>query len=521
MKKVRLIRICLVALLILSIFAGCGGKEGNPVNTGGSPEATETQPGNQLEESKPTLKILSFYANFDPNENPIKGEIEELTGYNLEYFMLPQETDKADEKLNITISSGSDYDILKLRPYQYYRLVKQGALQELDAFIEEYGSTMSEVIKPLSWEVAKSNGKTYAVPLSNERPNIANSIAMRKDLLDAAGIKVPTTLDEFTDALRKLKEKYPDMIPMTGPGRIDQQMYLNTFVPVIGGAFGIYNEWTDVDGKLVHYVNMPGFKEYLAYLTELYEESLIDVDWPINTLASCNEKFTSGKAVMDPYHYNDASANYTALTGNFPEAEIVYVNALEGPYGSGVRIERKINYFNCVPKSSPNAEHAIKFIDSFLKYENFEYLTLGAEGTHFKKNGSSFDPIMPIFNDERFWSYWYLMGIDEYKYPDMWLARIKKDPYQYANFEAINKNIDEVGHLDVVGFAPTIEAVANNQQTLRQMINDYSIRVLAGADSIDNYNTILEKWKQEGGDAMTNEMNAWYKDFVLANPEKP
>jgi len=244
------------------------------------------------------------------------------------------------------------------------------------------------------------------------------------------------------------------MIPMTGPGRVDQQIFLNIFVPVLAGAYGIYNEWSEVNGELVHYMNMPSFKEYIAYMTELYKDGLIDEDWPINTLAGCNEKFTSGKAVMDPYHYNDASANFVALKGNFPDAELVYINSIQGPYGEGVRIERKINYFICVPKSSPNAIHAIKFIDSFLQYENFEFLTLGKEGVHFNKNGTNFEPIMPIFNEERFWSYWYLMGIDEYKYPDMWLARIKKDENQYACFAAINENIDEVGHVDVAGFAP-------------------------------------------------------------------
>jgi len=471
----------------------------------------------QAQEQLPTLKVLSFYANFDPNKNPQKALIEEVTGYKVEYFMLPQDAEKADEKLNITVASGSEYDILKLRPYQYYRLVKQGALQDLDVYIAKSGQTMSQVIKPLSWEVAKYNGKTYAVPLSNERPNIANSIAIRKDFLDQAGLAVPTTLDEFTAVLRALKKAYPDKIPMTGPGRVDQQMFLNVFVPVIGGAFGIYNEWTDVNGTLVHYMQMPSFKNYLAYMSVLYKEGLIDIDWPINTLAGCNEKFVSGKAVMDPYHYNDATANFTALKGNFPNVELAYVNALKGPDGEGVRIERKINYFICVPKSSPNAEHAVRFMDTMLKYENFEFLTLGKEGVHFTKQGNSFEPIMPIFNEERFWSYWYLMGIDEYRYPDMWLARIKKDPYQYANFEAINRNLAQVGHLDVTGFAPTIEAVANNQQALRKMVDDFTVRVLVGTESINNFDAFVERWRKSGGDDMVNQMNAWYQNFIKTN----
>ncbi|MBI9095915.1 MAG: extracellular solute-binding protein [Sphaerochaeta sp.] len=496
-----------IMMLILLIGMGlyAQGQKNQPVDSSMSNQSTTK------------LKVLSFYANFDPNKNPQKELIEERTGYEVEYFMLPQDSEKADEKLNITVASGSDYDILKLRPYQYYRLVEQGALQELDTFLASSGSTLKSVIKPLSWEVAKYKDKTYAIPLSNERPNIANSLAIRKDLLDKAGIPIPKTLEEFTETLRAIKKQYPDLIPMTGPGRIDQQMYLNTFVPVIAGAFGIYNEWTDVDGELVHYVNMPGFKEYLSYMTGLYEEGLIDIDWPVNTLASCNEKFVSGKAVIDPYHYNDAAANLTALKGNFSDAELVYINALKGPRGEGVRIERKINYFICVPKSSKHGEDAIKFMDKMLEYENFEFLTLGIENVHFTKEGTNFEPIMPIFNEERFWSYWYLMGIDEYKYPDMWLARIKKNESMYSNFEQINGNIAEVGHLDVTGFSPTVEAVANNQQSLRKQVDDFCIRALVGTEDLSNYESMVESWKKNGGEAMTSEMNSWYRDFISRN----
>jgi len=35
---------------------------------------------------------------------------------------------------------------------------------------------------------------------------------------------------------------------------------------------------------------------------------------------------------------------------------------------------------------------------------------------------------------------------------------------------------------------------------------------MTGADSIDNFNELLDKWKKEGGDAMTEAINSWYKE---------
>jgi len=126
MKK-RKVFVTLMALAVMvSMITGCASSS--------APKASNTDSSNQVkaadntqatqEEKKPTLKILNFYANFDPNENSIKKDIEERTGYSLEFFMLPQDAEKADEKLNIAISSGAEYDILKLRPYQYYRLAQ-------------------------------------------------------------------------------------------------------------------------------------------------------------------------------------------------------------------------------------------------------------------------------------------------------------------------------------------------------------------------------------------------------------
>ena len=76
-----------------------------------------------IAEEKTVLQVLGYNASFDPNADPIAKEIEEVTGYKVEYYMLPAEN--ADEKLNVELSSGSNYDILMLLSSQYHKLVGQ------------------------------------------------------------------------------------------------------------------------------------------------------------------------------------------------------------------------------------------------------------------------------------------------------------------------------------------------------------------------------------------------------------
>ena len=227
---------------------------------------------------KPVLRILGYNASFDPNADPIAKEIEDTTGYHVEYFMLPAEN--ADEKLNVELSSSSNYDIVMLLASQYHKLVGQGALLPLDDLIEEYGGNIKAAIQPETWKSCQLNGVTYALPYRKEyTKDVTDFIMVRKDLLDAINVPIPTTLQEFYDALVAVKAAYPDMIPFTGPGSTEAMAGSSgTISPTINSAFGIYTNWQEVDGRLVNVVEQPRLKEDLDFLRKLYSEGLIRKD---------------------------------------------------------------------------------------------------------------------------------------------------------------------------------------------------------------------------------------------------
>ncbi len=525
MKKVISLSIALVMLLL--VFTACSSSNESNVNGNDSskPEVqttgNEKTDDNELSQEKPTLKVLGFNAAFDPNEDINAADIEKVTGYHVEYFMLPAEN--ADEKLNIELSSGTNYDIIKISSNQYYQLVGQGALQPLDALLDQYGSDLLSAVKESSWKACEYNGETYALPMRKEYNKDVNLfIEYRKDIFDDLGIKTPVTLNDFYEALKTIKAKRPDLIPLTGPltaGLGSGNEW--TISATISSAFGIYNDWQDVNGALVPKLKNANMKSQLSFMNKLYDEGLIDPDWPINTSTTIQEKFSGGKAAMVVCDRNISISMTPATLENFPEAEVDYLLPLIGENGEqGCNTEDKILYFSCVPKNSKNAAHAINFMNQKAKWENFLYLTLGEENVHFSRTANSnvpsgydWEPIMPVFSENRGNSYWYLNTIDETNYPDMWLARIKKNTAMWDPFNKVAITSKDIAKPDPIGYMPPSESLSRYGQTLKKMENDFYLKVITGAESLDNYDEFIAEWDAAGGSAVTEEVNAWYKDF--------
>ena len=465
-------------------------------------------------ETKPTLKVLGYNASFDPNADPIAKEIEDRTGYKAEYFMLPAQN--ANEKLNVELSSGSSYDILMLLASQYHKLVGQGALLPLDDLLASDGEHIMAAIQPETWKSCQLNGQTYAIPYRKEyTKDVTDFILVRKDLMDKAGVAIPRTIDEFYNALVTLKAAYPELIPLTGPSSTEAMAgSSSTLSPTIGSAYGIYTTWQDVDGELTNMLKQPRMKDELSFMSKLYNEGLIDQDWPINTGTTISEKFTSGKAIMMMCNRNTATILMPLVKENFPESELDYILPLEGENGErGAQSEDAIVVYACIPKSSKHAQDTMKFMNLKQEPSNFLYLTLGTEGVDFTRDGEKYVPIMPAFGEHRSTAYWYLTSIDEYHYPMMWMARIRKNAYMWDAFEKVALACADISKPNPIGYMPPNEIVSKYQQSLGKLADDYYLKVIAGVESLDHYDAFVESWDAAGGAEMTAQINAWYHEY--------
>ncbi|MEK0316077.1 extracellular solute-binding protein [Cohnella sp. 56] len=516
MKKMKWV--ALPAAVSLMLLSACGSngenKNSGAEKTAGENSATakSTQSAQATKESaKPELKaLMRLGPNFE--KDPIAAMLQEKTGYKVNYEALP--VDKPEDKLNLLIASSEPYDIVSTGGDSsskaiYADYAKKGALVDLTPLIEQYGQNIKASLSAETLEMAKVDGKIYAIP-TRSIESVGTSLMIRKDWLDKVGMQVPTTLDELTAVLKAFKEKDPG-----GNGAKNIPMAIKGDVPMVDnivGAFGIVNDWNDVNGQLVPRAMNPAFKEYLAFMSDLYKQGLLDQEFAINKDATVKEKFTNGKVGVIVLHWADIPQIDDALKKNFPDAEYVYVPALAGKDGqAGLAQSSGFDRITFVPKSSKHPEDAIKWIDAKLNPDTFKNMAIGLEGTHHTFKDGNYYPILPIFNDERGSASNYLTGIDEKNYPIYWQARVRKDERLYKGWEALNKQQKpEVFKKNPLGLAPYLPKYSKEDAQLGQMVNDYAVKVIVGGEQLTGFDAFTEKYKQAGGQTSFDEINAWY-----------
>lgn len=509
-KAKKAAAIFISTLLFVSVLAGCGN------NIGGSAVAGSTASAVGSDDPKPELKALvSYKSSLDYNNYPVQQFLEEKTGYKVKYDVLPQ--DKGDDKLNMIISSGEEYDYVITSLANYRKYAQQGALIELEPLVEKFGPNISSNVPAEMFNNVRIKGKYYCIPTGSpsgreESTNVKSSILVRQDWLDKLGLKIPTTIYEFTDMLQQFKDKDPNgtgakNIPLT----IDQAF--NFWDHGIGGAFGLASTWNDVDGKLVPRVMMPGFKDYILYLKELYTKGLIDKEAPTNQGSTAKEKFTSGRAGAMPLGYFDIPQIADTMEKTQPNYKTTYIPPLAGKGGKAALSAGDLNFAmdNCsiIPQSSKKAEDVIKYFNLKLVEETFKEMVIGQENVHFTVKDGEYYPIAPKFFDERGDANQYLTGATK-EYGKYWLARARKDQRQYDGWVQLNGEYAQYIVINPISKAPTIEAVSKYEQSLDKLTADFVLKGVVDEFTDATLEQFITEWKSQGGEQMVKEVNDWY-----------
>ncbi|OPA72964.1 ABC transporter substrate-binding protein [Paenibacillus selenitireducens] len=486
----------LAAFLGLSLaVSGCGGGASKPESSGASSE------GPKGGDSKKEIRMIMQYGLFDPAKEYTSQYINEKTGYNVKYEMLPAEN--GNEKLNLLMANKESFDVMKLNSEQFYNLATAGALEPIDDLLAAHGNYINQAIKPESWGSATIDGKKYAIPETGAGVSVGEELVVRQDWLDELGLSIPTTADELYNVLKTIKEK-KNIIPLTGSK--------DSIYGDIAATFGVLTDWKEVDGKLMHKAELPEMKETLAFMNKLYKEGLLDTEMPINTAQKAIEKFATGKAAVYKLAWWNAGSTISALNQSFPDAKVTVIPYLKGKDGKAVTgADTKTSWFIAIPKSSKNKEEAMNFLNAKLEPETFKGLAIGQEGVHHEVKDGKYYPILPKFNEDLGNASAFITGVDEEKYPIYWQARVRKDPVLQNYFETFQKNAEGIIVIDPMSLAPPIDAVSKNTLKLKTLLDDNVLKFISGAEPLENYDTFLQQWRAEGGADMVKAANEWYQ----------
>lgn len=486
-------KIALAMALITSvtmIFSGCGSNK-------------ETADGGE----KPVLKILSKYEPFDPNTDPSVQRISELTGYEVEYTLLPKEN--ASEKLMLELASGTEYDLVRVDSEQFSQLLGQNALMPLDDLLEQYGENILKSGSEKGWNSAKSDGKTYGMPheegrdLENPYGINMKGIGIRTDILDELGLEVPNDIDSLYQTLKTIKEK-KNIAPLTG---------LGGFEDIIGSGFDMVGaDWSIVDGKLVPRIKLPQTKEYVKFMSKLYQEGLIDPDWSFNTDETAKQKLITGKAAMlSQIWFWDVPTLLESLKQNNPSASLKYITPLNGSDGlPNIAISLGAGTYDVIPKTSKHAEDAIKFTNLRSDPDVFVKTYIGEEGKHYEIKDGKYYPLLPAFDELKNSSDF--VGLPPSNKFEMWQARARKTPEMAETYDELNKNLSkEMLSVDYYTYANSLPEVQKYRSVLSKKESDFYIKAMSDPNPEALLEQFIKEWETEGGAELEAAMNEWYQ----------
>lgn len=386
-KKVR--KVVLVGMILSTLIGstvGCGSKEASTgeskpetTTTEVKEEATKEEP--KKEEAKEDIKkpeSLKFNINVglivEDGLNEWGKEFENKTGIKLDIQAVS--VNDYSQKLELAFASGDSPDIFAVPSDKISVYASQGALADITELVEQspiFGNMDQDLL-----DSVKVNGKLYGVPLEKGNGTVTY---MRKDWLDQLGLAVPTTYDEFIEALRGFKTIAPDVIPFTAPGLVGNQaeMYLREFYQDASPEF------VNVDGKWVDGMLQENMKAALTRMSDAYAEGLIDMEIVTNKTSTCRDKWYAGQIGTFNYWAGNWGASLEKrLQDNYPDASVVALPGIkEAEY-----LER-VPSLIAIPSTSKNVEGTFKY---FLEYmhdgaEGSILFQHGVENLHWKQEG--------------------------------------------------------------------------------------------------------------------------------------
>ena len=355
----------------------------------------------------------TFASSYD--EFAIVKGMEEMMNVNLE-FIHPSASDVATS-FSLMLSNPNDLpDIIMMGAVDSYY---QGgvAMAYADGFLADYTDLVSEETTPNYWRTVMDvpylaagavddNGRNIRlgcmVSGSQESCTCMWGHMIRSDYLAAAGLEVPTTIDDWTEMLRAFKAqgvKYPLVLNESG-----HWMSRNAFScawNIDARNFYIRQD----NGKVAYGPTSPEFKEYLTVLNTWYSEGLINPDFMTDTSNETWSMLANGDAGAITNHTVGYPSNYyNVVEVQNPEAALV---AAQMPKLNDSDELTRVMYTSYrldtgnakyIVSTTEHLEECVAFLDA-LHHPDINYLnTYGIEGLAYEINEHGYPQYLDVEN---------------------------------------------------------------------------------------------------------------------------
>lgn len=403
----KLLSVVLIFTLVFALLAACSGNTNDGGNNkppagstnSGSTDSNNTPPEEDLTaqygdtgglklplvDEPVTIKWLVTSDAQNLNDKWIVKEIEKRTGIKVDLQYYSTATFK--EKLNVILASGDLPDIISGPSLaQINELGSKGVfapinehLDKLPNFKALYADNPDNnwVMKTYS----DDKGNVYNWPIYGLNREVNHGFLYRKDIFDKHGIKLWTNTDEFYQALKKLKEIYPDSYPYASKTLAWIFRDWGYGWGIVGSKYPANYDEQSKTWNLTY--TQPEYKEMLDFMKKLYQEGLLDPEFITDTSANWTAKMTTNESAFVTFDWiGRLDMFYNQVKDQNPEYDLRYGNPV-GPTNK-IRSLPMVSSYGHAVKKNDKTEAAMMLLDYLTSPSGAEMMTLGEEGENYQ-----------------------------------------------------------------------------------------------------------------------------------------
>ncbi|MFB9330807.1 extracellular solute-binding protein [Paenibacillus aurantiacus] len=553
-----------LAVLLVAAVAGLSACSSGGNENGGNANANAPASGNNGENAAAAIDPMAKFPEpveigigraIDPNYKYEGSDTAEDNAYTRwlkdTYNIVVKHTWEAsvadyNQKVSISIGSNDLPDALLVNESQVRQMAKAGQLADLTEVYEKYGNDRLKQIyesNPGLLDNVTFDGKLYALP-ETTLPS-APLTWIRQDWLDKLGLQPPKTLEDLENIAKAFVDNKlggDNTIGIVGTGQggalysnfLASSDHFMNFSPLFFANDAYPGIWVkDQGGNAAYGSIQPETKTTLALMKDWYDKGILDKE--IGLRKSSQEVISSGQAGIffgpwwSPYNLmdsikNDAKANWKPFVAPLDA---------EGKFNSN---QATGSTFIVVKKQYKHPEAVLKMLDIHVSEKDPSYATaVGKELTsqeiplflimgHGDQLDYAVNTTQKVLKGEMT-----LEQVDKLNYGFTYelsshVKDVKLEPFDNYDIQYWNKDNDFFSHLyahlnggsafinaDINWVRSLATAQTQTMQTkwtnLKKLEDETFLKIIMGGAPIDEFDTFVSKWKEQGGDQITKEVN--------------
>jgi len=486
-----------------------------------------TSCGEKGDDEQTTISMLWMEGGGTPYQEDwaVIKEIEKRQNVKLDLQVVPGK-DYAQKK-SIVLASGDIPDLLvNCWPAEMSAYSKDGLILPVSDYLDKLPN-LNKILT--EWDlddtianISEADGKFYILPAMNKTLKNSQCFAIREDIFNKHNIPIPTTYEELYQAMKKLKEIYPESL---GTGDLYGGAMILSFLAEAFNTKGGYSipfgYVYDYDKEEWYFAPCSDrYKELLTYMNKMYNDGCLDPEAFTQDGTQYGQKVHNSQYFVFPVNGpKEAKGEERKLRElGITDAKVTALYPLAGPTGTrAVKPSSKNQGGMAIPATAAkkkNFDKLLEFCDWLYYSEEAAILTtIGIEGDTYDIVDGKYQlkpEVSTINNPEGTINLGKdkgigLMGLNTLV-PDILpeeitLLQADADQYEFEKYIQDNNMIP----LDdpIVKMTPE---QSDRAKLLITTLNDYTkqmhMKYIFGKESLDTWDTFVEECKNKNCDEL-------------------